>query len=274
MSSTYKFIDNNGNVLKELDQVGLQAFNAVGLQVAKKHTCMIAIEGDPPNPIGSGTFVEVGNQLFVATAKHLFENLQADKLIGIYWGEEDNRYGVTNSDIILDEKLDLAAIPIAPDIGACGVSLRCLQPNHPEAESDLFVLSGVPLEKCKIYPNSKPIVVGHFSHGLVSLPLESWPTNPELAISPDVDLFLNYTRDLATDGNVAPMRQIDPHGLSGGGVWSVPVLSQGSVWSPANATLVAVQSSVESDKWRYLRATRIEHWLRLAIRTRKRSVIA
>jgi len=250
-------------LLKELDQVGLQAFNAVGLQVAKKHTCMIAIEGDPPNPIGSGTFVEVDNQLFVATAKHLFEGLQADKLIGIYWGEEDNRCGVTNSDIILDEKLDLAAIPMPADTKACGVSLGCHHCDYSDSETDLFVVSGVPSEKCKIDQHTKTIVVGHFSLGLVSLPRQSWPTNPEVPIFPDVHMFFNYTRDLAINGNGERMNQINPHGLSGGGIWSVPILSQGSVWSPANSTLVAIQSSVESDKWRYLRATRIEHWLRL-----------
>jgi hypothetical protein len=262
MSSTYKFADNNGNVLKELDQAGLQAINAVGLQVAKKHTCMIVKEGYTPIPIGSGTFVDVGNQLFVATAKHLFENLQADERIGIYWGEEDNKARVTNRDIILDEKLDLAAIPLLPDTKASGVSLECHNRNQSRTKSDLFVVSGIPSEKCKINQKSQVLIVCHFSHGLVSLPLESWPTNPELAISPDVDLFFNYTRDLAINGNGEPMRQINPYGLSGGGIWSVPVATSG-IWSSANAKLIAVQSSVESHEWRYLRATKIEHWLRL-----------
>lgn len=264
MSNLYKFADSNGNILKELDQAGFQAINAVGWEVAKKHTCMIAKEGDLPIPIGSGTFVEIGSQLFVATAKHLFENLRAEEHIGVYWGEQDNRAGVTRGNIILDEKLDLAAIPLPPDTKARGVSLGCLRHNHPEAESDLFVVSGIPSEKCKIDPNSKSIIVGHFSHGLVSLPLESWPTNPEVPISPDVDLFFNYTKDVAINSNGVPMRQINPRGLSGGGIWSVPALSECSVWSPANATLVAVQWGVEEYKWRYLRATKIKHWLRLA----------
>lgn len=263
MSKPYIFADNNGNVLKELDQAGFEAINAVGWQVAKKHTCMIARKDDPPIPIGSGTFVQIGRQLFVATAKHLFDDFRADDKIGIYWGVKDNRADVTRKSIILDDNLDLAAIPIAPDIGACGISLTCRQPNRPETESGLFVVSGIPSERCKIDPNSKSIIVGHWSLGLVGLALESWPTNPELAISRDVDLFFNYTRDLATNGNGARMPEINPLGLSGGGVWSVPASSEGSVWSPTNATLVAVQRGVE-ESWRYLRATRIEHWVRLA----------
>ncbi len=265
MSTSYRFVDSNGHVLRELEEAELEGIKAVGLQVAKRHSCMIAKESGRPEPIGSGTFVRLGSRLFVATAKHLFEGFRADELIGIYWGEEDNRAGVSRRNIILDEKLDLAAISLSPDTKACGVSLGFRQPNHPQPEPDLFVVSGIPAEKCKIDPNSRTLVVGHFSMGLVILPTHLWPTNPEVPICPDIDLLLHYTCDLAIDGRGAPMRQINPRGLSGGGIWSVPVWSEGRVWSPASAALVAVQSSVESAKWRYLRATKIEHWVGLVV---------
>jgi len=262
MSSSYRFTNSNGHVLRELDDAGREAINAVGLQVAKKHTCMIAKEADGPIPIGSGTFVQIGPRLLVATAKHLFENSTADELISIYWGEEDNRASVTRGNITLDDRLDLAAIPLSRDTGACGVSLGGHQPDQPQAEPSLFVVSGIPTEKCNRNPKSRTLVVGHMSLGCVSLPRELWPTNPAEPICPDVDLFLNYTQDLAIDGRGAGMPQINPQGLSGGGIWSVPALT-GAIWSPANATLIAVQRSVESYRWRYLRATRIDRWLRL-----------
>ncbi len=262
MNNSYEFIDNNGHVLKKLDQSGFEAIKAVGLQVAKKHTCMIAKECDPPITMGSGTFVQIGKHLFVATAKHLFENSQEDELVGIYWGEQDNRTSVIRGNVILDEKLDLAAIPLPNHIEARGLPLGCLQLDHAEVESDLFIVSGIPSKKCKIDQKSKTIDVGHFSLGLVALPRKSWPTNPELAISTNVDLLFNYTRDLAINSDGTPMRQIDPRGLSGGGIWSVP-MTFGGIWSPSKARLIAVQSSVETYKWRYLRATKIEHWLPL-----------
>jgi len=242
--------------------VGFQAINAVGGEVAKKHTCVIAKEDDLPIPIGSGTFAQVDNQLFVATAKHLFDDFRTDEFVAIYWGEQDNRAEVIRRDIIFHEELDLAAIPLPADTQACGASSRCLQPDHLEAEPDLFLVSGIPTEKCKLDPTSRTVAVGHCALGLVSLPLESWPTDPGLAISPDADLFFNYTKDLAINANGQRMRQIDPHGLSGGGIWSVPVVADG-IWSPTDARLVAVQRSVESYEWRYLRANRIECWLRL-----------
>lgn len=262
MRTPYEFVDSNGNKLRDLDESERAAIDAVGLHVAKKHTCMIAKEGEQPNPIGSGTFVQMGSQLFVATAKHLFGIFKGDDLIGIYWGEEDNRVGATKKSIIEDDNLDLAAIPLPPDTEACGWPLKNHEQDQQELEPELFVISGVPRQKCDIDLDSKVLQVGHFSLGCVKLPPHLWPTNPVEPIRPDVDLLLNYTRDSAMDRLGDPMRQIDPHGLSGGGIWSVPKSTDG-IWSPSNARLVAIQLSVESDKWRYLRCTRIEPWIRL-----------
>jgi hypothetical protein len=256
------FVDGDGDPLRELDEATLEAINAVGWQVAKKHTCMITKETERPEPIGSGTFVQVGDRLFVATARHLFRDFKTDDVIGMYWGEEDNRTGIIRSDAILDGELDLAAIPLPSDTRACGVLLRGQRATHQEDEQEVFVISGVPAEKCTVDLQSRQIVVGHYSCGLVALPRKRWPTSSEVPISPDVDLFLNYTRDFAADDHGNRTRQIAPYGLSGGGIWSVPARADG-IWSPTDARLVAIQSSVEADRWRYLRATRIERWVRL-----------
>jgi hypothetical protein len=141
MSTLYRCIDDNGHILKELDKTGFEAIKAVGLRVAKKHTCMIAKESGGPDPMGSGTFVQRCSRLFVVTVKHLFEDLRSDDLIGIYWGEDDHRAGATCKNVILHDKLDLAAIPLPAGTEVCGVSLRYLQPNHQQSEPDLFVLS-------------------------------------------------------------------------------------------------------------------------------------
>lgn len=262
MRTPYVFVDSNGNKLRDVDESEREAINAVGLHVAKKHTCMIAVEGDKPYPIGSGTFVQMGSQLFVATAKHLFEKFKVDDLVGIYWGEKDNRVGADMKSIIVDDNLDLAAIPLPPDTESCGGPLKDPEHDQKELEPELFVISGIPTEKCDIDLDSKVLKVGHFSLGCVKLPTNLWPTKPVEPIRPDVDLLLNYTRESAMNHLGDPMRQIAPFGLSGGGIWSVPKSADG-VWSPGNARLVAIQSSVESDQWRYLRCTRIEPWIRL-----------
>lgn len=262
MITPYVFVDNDGNKIRVVEDSELEAITAVGFHVAKTHTCMIARESTHPDPIGSGTIIQMGSQLFVATAKHLLEEFTVDDLIGIYWGEKDNRAVAAMESIIVDDNLDLAAIPLPPDTEARGGPLLEYELDKEAVESELFVLTGVPTVKCDIDLESRVLQVGHFSLGCMRLPPHLWPTNPVKPIRPDVDLLLNYTRDYAMDRLGDPMCQIAPFGMSGGGIWSVPKNTDG-IWSPDNARLVAIQSTVESDQWRYLRCTRIEPWIQL-----------
>jgi hypothetical protein len=54
----------------------------------------------------------------------------------------------------------------------------------------------------------------------------------------------------------------DAPGLSGAGVWCVPTCTTRSLWSPTQCRLAAIQGSWDKDR-RYLRATRIHHWVDL-----------
>lgn len=256
------FFDINGRLLRALDEGERHAISAVGRQVAKQHTCMIAKNGGKPSMLGSGTFVQVGGRIFVATAKHLFEDIEGDELIALYWGEGDQRDGADREVIACDERLDLAVIATPDDMPACGVSLGNLDVTCPCTANDLFVVSGIPGEKFSTDDATKTMIVGHWALGLVGLPEEAWPSHIEEPSSNDVDMLMNYSERFALDAQGEPMRRIDPHGLSGGGVWSVPE-QNGGVWSPTTAKLASVQWSMEIGKWKYLRATRINHWLRL-----------
>ena len=150
MESYYVFVDDKGTELKRVDESEFQAINAVGIHVAKQHTCMISKEGLHPDPIGSGTFVRIDNKLFVATAKHLFDEFNADDVIGVYWGQDDYRVGAALSSIIFDKNLDLAAIPLASETEACAQPIK--DPKHDQhgEDPDLFVISGIPSKKCDL----------------------------------------------------------------------------------------------------------------------------
>jgi len=54
------FFDCDGRLLREIDESERHAFSAVSGQVAKQHTCLVAKNGGKPEPLGSGTFVQVG----------------------------------------------------------------------------------------------------------------------------------------------------------------------------------------------------------------------
>jgi len=83
------FFDSGGQLLRELDESERHAISAVGAQVAKQHTCMIAKNEGKPTLLGSGTIVQVGERAFVATTRHLFDQVGRDELIALYWGEDD-----------------------------------------------------------------------------------------------------------------------------------------------------------------------------------------
>ncbi len=154
-------MDCSGVELRRVSDSEHEAINAVGYHVAKQHTCMISQEGKHPNPIGSGSFVRVDSKLFVATAKHLFEKFDSDSFVGIYWGEKDDRVFAKVDSIVRDEVLDIAAIPLPPDTPVSGWPLK----STGRVGADLFVVSGIPTQKCHIDHQAKSLYVGHFSLG-------------------------------------------------------------------------------------------------------------
>jgi len=256
------FIDNAGNLLRGLDESELHALNAAGLHLSKHFTCIVARNHGKPTLLGSGTLVRVNARIFVATAKHLFEGLGDSELITVYWNERDRRAGIHRGQILeAAGDLDLAALPLDVEGADVGIPLDSVDTTGTPDASELFIISGVPSTGLVCDDASRTVVAPHWSLGLVALPPDSWPKlNPPL--SPKTDMVFNYSACFALDANGEPMKAVDPHGLSGGGVWRIPVDDNG-VWSPLKARLVAVQRSVESGNWKWLRATHIRDWVQM-----------
>lgn len=257
------FYDSKGRLLRELDESDEAAIRAVSEKVARCYSCMIAKNGGEAHLLGSGTLVQAGDCQLIATAKHLFEGVDANELIGAWWNHGDHRIGFKRDAIILHDTLDIAAILLPSNASATAAPLGQLRTEFSLDENEIFVLTGIPQEKLLINEATRTVEIGHWSIGLVALPVAAWPTYPERPLAQHVDLLLNYTK-FAIDEQGRAMDQINPHGLSGGGVWSVPARGD-SVWKPGDAQFVAIQSSVQSGDWRYVRATLVEHWLRLLI---------
>lgn len=258
------FIDNDGRLLRGLEESERLALGAAGRYVAKHFTCFIAKNHGKPRLLGSGTLIRVEQRVYVATAKHLFEGLGPSDLIAVYWNEKDHRAGVGRSEIVEAQgDLDLAALPLDIQDPDVGLSLDALGTARTSGHNELFVISGIPTQSFACDEASRTVVAGHWSLGLVALPQQSWPAPGALNL--DRHILFNYTKAFALDGNGKPMQAIDPPGLSGGGVWEVPISDEG-IWLPEQARLVAVQSSVETKKWRFLCATRIRHWVEMVRR--------
>lgn len=262
MPEKHGFIDCDGRVLREMDEAELHAVSTIGGQIAKQHSCLIAKNGGKPKPLGSGTLVRAGRGVFVATAAHLFTNVDPDELIALYWGEDDQRAGAYKREIVCHEDLDLAVIPMPNNTPISGVTLDRLDLASPCTAEELFVVIGIPKKGFQADEETMTVSVEHWSLGLVGLPKASWPSKIDGAPLTDAYMLLNYTKRYATDHAGEPMCPIPPFGFSGGGIWTVPK-SAGLVRSLTEAKLVAVQSAVANDKWKCLIATRIRHWLLL-----------
>ncbi len=84
----------------------------------------------------------------------------------------------------------------------------------------------------------------------------------KLKLDPSIDLFIEFDPEDTTWEDADGLRLGDqdtyPYGLSGGGVFLVPpVPGDDSMWNPAEAKLVAIQSAFLPDK-RLLRVKRAE----------------
>ena len=251
-----------GDVLRVIHDVELQALNAAGLYVAQRYGCMITLGDDPPTFLGSGTLVQIGEQVFVATARHLFEDLLPDQRICAWWEPANAKLCVPRSSVICGPPdLDVAAIYLGSPADTEAVPLSQVGVGDPGNLTSLMVISGISSQFTHPHSPTKTFWAVWWTLGLCPLSRERWP-DLQPPPRPHVDLFAYYSNQDALDGAGRRMPAVPPFGLSGGGVWSVSLTGEG-VWNPGALTrLVGIQSSTARGTWSWLRATRVEEWLK------------
>ncbi len=75
-------------------------------------------------------------------------------------------------------------------------------------------------------------------------------------------LFLHFAEKAVKDQNLVPMP--NPGGLSGGGIWSVPLVKKNQVWSPHKYRLAGITTHFFEIS-RQIRGLRMHHWLKLLL---------
>jgi hypothetical protein len=78
--------------------------------------------------------------------------------------------------------------------------------------------------------------------------------------SKDVCVRYDEQSILVNDGSSFEMGT--PHGLSGGGLWALPLPRAGAIWSPEDAMLIGIERSWLEHS-RIVFCTQMQHWLRL-----------
>lgn len=226
----------------------------------------------------SGTLIDIGGRLFVATVSHSLDNLISPtryRLMTI-----DGRNHDASGEVVLrtaarrSARPDVGFVELDPELfhsfsTNVAIPLSRLSTSPPEGK--LSSLMGTPYTTVNLSRDSQlNWGLSATMSGFTTSAIESsdWPSiNLGTPFDPSVDLVVNYpssSPDIRDQqGNQTDLER--PHGISVGGLWihgHVEPESQHSVWTPNDCKLVGIQASWISRRG-FVRLTRISHWLEL-----------
>jgi hypothetical protein len=233
---------------------------------------------DDPSEWGffSGTLIEIGDRLLVATASHCIENLTSPTR---YWilGDKpafksDGVPEVLATHAVDNDRPDVGIIELNPKSfraysSKIGIPLSRVKTVGLGREGRAALLIGAPFEKNEkeikgAARGTKTVVIGY-----TSVPINNmeWPTfNADPPLDQSIDILMKYpsgTADTHRTDTGEPIELPDPRGMSGGGLWDIG-LETGEVWTTDSAFLFGIQSTWFLGK-RFVRAVQIAHWLEL-----------
>lgn len=218
--------------------------------------------------IGSATCIQIADRLFISTAAHNFEDIPNGGTVTLY----SVTSGTPVSLQVIDQNhgeygaegtLDVAWMEIDPQSAAeekvAGVSLDVVDSYHnTDIENGTYAILGFSPDFRRLganpaNTNSIPLVFGYLK--------PSKDTDPA-----DDRLLLHLPKEVVKNQSFLPMSK--PGGLSGGGIWSVPLLDDSPIWSLAKYRLAAMtiehshlSGEVEGD----IIGLRMYHWLKFLL---------
>jgi hypothetical protein len=228
--------------------------------------------------LASGTLVEIGQRLFVATAAHTIppdSDRQSIWLLPSKPQLSSERYlGVVNSGKVANKRPDVGFLELQPQSAMlhreskvpCPLSrVKPLGIGRDNRAVSLIGSLGESIERGQLH-GTPGLVAKVVSYSTVPFAAGEWPvpTSGDASADNSIDLFFDYpsgdqhTIDLETG---QPIRLPDAPGTSGGGIWDQG-FDIGKMWSPGSAVCFAIQSRWHKQQ-RYLRGVQVTHWLRL-----------
>ncbi|HQZ65733.1 MAG TPA: hypothetical protein PLY87_11680 [Planctomycetaceae bacterium] len=263
----------------------------------RKHSVLFHYEKGGARQTASGSLVEIGGKLFVATARHTIPNgTQMLEFVGanvtyIEASEEKvpgKRDWKGRADIKVlkggrHERLDVGFIEIDPFalnvLKHESISLSSVSVGAQQYGRTAFVF-GYPFELERIGKLSETERILHAMSLTYSNPVlapEEWPEVPSDDRQPEehIDCLMRYSRDDQFKSIVPIGRNRNYHsvqlpellpavfGMSGGGFWQrwTPI-ADSQLWLACDYKLFAIQSSW-SERGQYIRGIQIRHWLDL-----------
>jgi hypothetical protein len=239
-----------------------------------RHTAAYTfVKKDGGEDVASGTFVEAGGHLLLATVAHTvprdLESIFFVKRVPLL--APDRLGGVTRRVASPDEKTDVAAFVLEPDTAArCGLTPIAIDRVHDggTGNSAKAMLIGYPADYVA-HVSPAPVTVRKFhalAYGCEPIEPSRWGaiTKDRSVLDRGLHVVVEFDRDVVDWGQPPPMPGVpDPPGMSGGGLWQRPTpAGEGEIWSPDCVRLIGIQSSWLFKKG-FLKAIQAIHWLRL-----------
>lgn len=222
------------------------------------------------NYVGSGTLVQVGSRFFVATAAHNLTDDNrgvADNCLYLGYSKKETYEKLS----FCNRKPSFGENEPAIDVGYIEIS--------PETATSMTEKEFLPLSRIAPFIDYWPtrVFLTGFPAGIV--PVELARRNKfnldaigyltetkkldglEYKHDKSTDIFIDYGQISVLVENQKVIAMPEPHGLSGGGLWALPIATMGAVWTPNNTTLIGIQRKRLKDAPAILCCTQIQHWL-------------
>lgn len=219
--------------------IKIESENQIAVQEFLKRVVVPILHETQPGrvqQIGSGFLFARDDDLFLVTARHLFDDFAAD---GFLVPGDPIRGDVLRLSFVLacptDPGIDIAILRLtdAEVIAKLRSVWTILDDRNTGVASHrgVFIICGFAAARQTAGPDG---VSGSFN-AIYTERTESIPHNAKLPIEPDLDLFLHYDTDAeAVDGTTMPTPDLP--GFSGSAIWEYCEVE--GLWTPARALRV------------------------------------
>lgn len=245
--------------------VGNEERRAAG-EAAWRHSVILFMNKTAGPKVGSGVLVQLNSHYFVATAAHNIANCSASQIIIAHEDQySTHRPAIINMNATPgndNDKIDVGYIEI--DIATARTFTKDfltegrLEKNYDHCKDDWACMAGCPAE---LVPQ-EPAKRGHLFGNAITIWCDpclraEWPED----VDEQRDIVLDYTKKGIFLEAGREIKNPNPEGFSGAGIWRVPPNpTEGSVWSPESSKLIGLQKSW-LPRSRKLFGTQIPYWL-------------
>jgi hypothetical protein len=232
------------------------------LKDATRH-CLVAIAGivsdDEGTFEGTGTIIELGGEVLLATAEHVISKIESSGFQGVAYSSGDKKlYSRAPEFFKKNAAIDVAFArirrPMQPESDRAPCPERLIAKSAEGVERDLLFIHGFPGRYSQFF---------RMTDGIHSktLPFGSGPGTPKWSkFDPAIHFAISYDPKYNQGMDGKPVELPDPHGLSGVAVWNTRRAEVGTNWTPDDARIAGMIQQWDQDG-QCLIATRIEHIL-------------